>query len=86
MIDKGKSQNKGKASKTSKQKLQKIVNGLEVVYREMEGVRKSLPQTEIGETMRKMYLPIMDQLDWAIKLHREGTGGGSSGGFVTVED
>lgn len=86
MIDTEKSQNGGKASKTSKQKLQKIVNGLEVVYREMEGVRKSMPQTEVGETMRKMYLPVMDQLDWAIKLHREGTGGGGGGGFVTVED
>jgi transcription initiation factor TFIIH subunit 1 len=63
-------------------KLSRIVQGLEAVYREMEQMRKELPQTEMGEVMRKMCLPIMDQLDNAFQLHREGSGTG--GGFVTV--
>ena len=66
------------------QKLVRIVQGMEAVYREMEQMRKELPQTEMGEVMRKMCLPIMDQLDNAFQLHREGSGTG--GGFVTVED
>jgi len=65
-------------------KLQRIVQGMEDVYREMEVMRKELPQSETGEIMRKMCLPIMDQLDWAFQLHREGSGGGT--GFVTVEE
>lgn len=68
------------------QKLARIVRGMETFYREMEGMRRDLPQTETGEMMRKMCLPIMDQLDWAFKLHREGSGGGGGGGFVTVEE
>jgi hypothetical protein len=64
------------------EKLGRIVQGLEAVYREMEQMRKELPQTEMGEVMRKMCLPIMDQLDNAFQLHREGSGTG--GGFVTV--
>jgi hypothetical protein len=51
----------------------------------MEKVRKELPQNEDGEMMRKMCLPIMDQLDCAFKLHREtASGASSSGGFVDV--
>ena len=70
------------------QKLARIVQGLEAVYREMEAVRKALPQNEDGEIMRKMCLPIMDQLDWAFQLHRESSEGGGrgTGGFVTVEE
>ncbi|GFH45443.1 hypothetical protein CTEN210_01917 [Chaetoceros tenuissimus] len=73
------------SSKNSKssQKLKKIVQSLEVVYREMESMRKELPQGDLGEQMRKMCLPIMDQLDWAFKLNREHSGIGG-GGFVTV--
>ena len=67
------------------QKLARIVKGMEGVYREMEEMRKELPQTESGEVMRKMCLPVMDQLDWAFKIHRDGSGGGG-GGFVTVEE
>ena len=68
-------------------KLKRIVEGMESFYREMEVMRKEFPQTETGELMRKMCLPIMDQLDWAFKLDREGTGGaGGGGGFVTVEE
>jgi transcription initiation factor TFIIH subunit 1 len=68
------------------QKLARIVGGLDTLYREMDSMRKSLTQSETDEMMRKMFLPIMDQLDWAFKLYREGSGGGSSGGFVTVEE
>uniref|UniRef100_A0A7S4JKW9 BSD domain-containing protein n=1 Tax=Odontella aurita TaxID=265563 RepID=A0A7S4JKW9_9STRA len=67
-------------------KMARIVKGMESVYREMEAMRKELPQTEQGEIMRKMCLPVMDQLDWAFKLHRDGSGGGGGGGgFVTVD-
>jgi transcription initiation factor TFIIH subunit 1 len=73
------------------EKLSRIVRGMETFYREMEGMRKALPQTETGETMRKMCLPIMDQLDWAFQLHREGArsrgpGGAVGGGFVAVDE
>lgn len=74
---------------SQKKKIKRIVEGMEAVYREMEATRNSLPQTESGEIMRKMCLPIMDQLDWAFKLHgqlhRDGSGGGSGGGFVEEE-
>lgn len=69
------------------QKQRKIVTGMETVYREMDGLRKELEATgETGELMRKMYLQIMDQLNWVFKLHREGSGGGGGGGFVTIEE
>lgn len=64
-------------------KLARIVSGMESFYREMEEMRRNLPQTSDGELMRKMCLPLMRQLDWAFKLYREGTGGGG-GGFVAV--
>ncbi|KAL7581028.1 hypothetical protein ACA910_005834 [Epithemia clementina (nom. ined.)] len=67
------------------QKLSRINAAMASFYREMEGMRRDLPQTATGEMMRKMCLPIMDQLDWAFKLHREGSGGGG-GGFVDVEE
>jgi len=75
----------GSGSTSHSQKLARIVRGMETFYREMEVMRKELPQTETGELMRKMCLPIMEQLDWAFKLHREGAGGGGGGGFVDVE-
>mmetsp|Transcript_2117 Transcript_2117/g.3123 ORF Transcript_2117/g.3123 Transcript_2117/m.3123 type:complete len:652 (+) Transcript_2117:145-2100(+) len=74
-----------RGSKNEK-KLARIVQGLEAVYREMETVRKSLPENEDGEMMRKMCFPIMKQLDCAFKLHQDtasGTSGGG-GGFVEV--
>ena len=81
-----KNQSTKKAENTkSTQKLKRIVMGMEGVYREMDGMRKELPTTEVGERMRKMCLLIMEQLDWAFKLHRDGSGTGG-GGFVTVED
>jgi transcription initiation factor TFIIH subunit 1 len=43
-----------KGSSGHSQKLARIVLGLETVYREMEGMRKALPQTETGEMMRKV--------------------------------
>jgi transcription initiation factor TFIIH subunit 1 len=78
----------GVCSKADLQKLNKIVKGMEKVYREMEAMRKSLPQSKLGEAMRKMCVPIMDQLDLAFKLHRENASGraGGGGGFVTVEE
>ena len=74
------------SSQQTNQKLQRIVQVMETVYREMEGIRKGLETTETGEIMRKMCLQIMDQLDWAFKLHRGGSGGGGGGGFVTIEE
>jgi len=59
---------------------------METFYREMEGMRKDLPETETGRLMSKMFLPIMEQLDWAFKLHRERIGGSGGGGFVDVEE
>eukprot|EP00542_Grammatophora_oceanica_P013404 CAMPEP_0194043926 /NCGR_PEP_ID=MMETSP0009_2-20130614/15491_1 /TAXON_ID=210454 /ORGANISM="Grammatophora oceanica, Strain CCMP 410" /LENGTH=663 /DNA_ID=CAMNT_0038688319 /DNA_START=9 /DNA_END=1997 /DNA_ORIENTATION=+ len=59
-------------------KLARIVQGLEAVYREMEIVRKALPQTEDGEIMRKMCSPIMEQLDEAFKLHRRDDSGAAA--------
>jgi len=77
----------GGCSEADLQKLNKIVKGMEKIYREMETVRKSLPQSKLGEAMRKMCVPIMDQLDLAFKLHRENASGRSGGGgFVTVEE
>lgn len=78
----------GGCSEADLQKLNKIVKGMEKVYREMEAMRKSLPQSKLGEAMRKMCVPIMDQLDLAFKLHRENASGraGGGGGFVTVEE
>ena len=66
-------------SDNQRKKLAKIVQGLETVYREMEETRNNLPMTEQGEIMKKMCLPIMDQLDYAFKLNQ-----GSGGGFSTV--
>ena len=69
---------------TTKQR--KIVIGMEAVYREIEEIRKELEATgETGTLMRKMYLQIMEQLNWVFKLHREGAGGGGGGGFVALE-
>jgi len=64
-------------------KLLSIVEGMELVYEEIENMRKEVPKTELGETMRKMCLPIMEQLDSAFKLHR-GELGGFGIGFVSV--
>mmetsp|Transcript_8816 Transcript_8816/g.16850 ORF Transcript_8816/g.16850 Transcript_8816/m.16850 type:complete len:645 (-) Transcript_8816:171-2105(-) len=74
-----------RGSAASSQKLGGIVAAMQNFYREMEGMRKDLPQGGTGEDMRKMCLPIMDQLDWAFQKHNEGSGGGRGGGFVDVE-
>lgn len=70
----------------SSKKLARIVAAMQSFYREMEAMRRDLPQSSTGEDMRKMCLPIMDQLDWAFQKHNEGTGGGRGGGFVDVEN
>jgi len=74
------------SSGKSSHKLKRIVQGMEGVYRELEGMRRDLPQTELGEQMRKMCLPIMDQLDWAFKLNRDRDTLRSGGGFVDIQD
>jgi len=66
-------------SDNQRKKLVKIVQSMTTVYREMEETRKNLPQTDQGEIMKKMCMPIMDQLDYAFKLNQ-----GSGGGFSTV--
>lgn len=48
------------------------------VHGEMYEMTRNLPLME-----SKMFKPIMDQLDWAFKLHREDSSK-SKGGFVTV--
>mmetsp|Transcript_20383 Transcript_20383/g.44133 ORF Transcript_20383/g.44133 Transcript_20383/m.44133 type:complete len:95 (+) Transcript_20383:2118-2402(+) len=48
------------------------------VHGEMYALTRNLTLME-----SKMFKPIMDQLDWAFKLHREDSSK-SSGGFVTV--
>lgn len=48
------------------------------VHGEMYELTRNLPLME-----SKMFKPIMDQLDWAFKLHREDSSK-SKGGFVTV--
>lgn len=74
------------SAKAYGQKLQKIVTGMENVYREMDEMRKDLEATSESELMRKMCLQIMNQLDWAFQLHRDGASGGGGGGFVTIEE
>ncbi|OEU21693.1 hypothetical protein FRACYDRAFT_178730, partial [Fragilariopsis cylindrus CCMP1102] len=69
------------------QKLKKIVKGLETLYNEIGDMRKEQEVTGFqGKTMGRMCFQIMEQLDWAFKLYREGTGSGGGGGFVTIED
>ena len=68
----------------TKEKLARIVRGMTSFYREMEQMRQKLDADETGETMRKMFRPIMEQLDWAIKLNEANRGRGG-GGFVSVE-
>lgn len=66
-----------KESDKEKEKLGKIFNGMEALYKEIEKIRLDLPQNPQGEMMRRMCKPIMDQLDLAFKLHYRG-------GFVSV--
>ena len=76
-------------SNAYKQKLQKIVTGLETLYNEIGDMRKEQQVTGTkGKVMGAMCYQIMEQLDWAFKCYREGThngSGGSSGGFTTIE-
>lgn len=56
-------------SDREKRKLAKIKNGIELLYREMEDLRRALlgRNGEGEEVMRKICLTVMEQLDWAIK-------------------
>ena len=80
---------KEKKQQQLSQKLDRIATGLEDVYREMEGMKNVLPSSDLGERMRKMFIPIMDQLDWASKLHKDGltsnSGPKKTGGFGFVD-
>jgi hypothetical protein len=72
-------------SSQSKQKLERIATGLEDVYREIEAMKNAEP----NEKLRKMFIPVMDQLDWASKLHKDGltssNGPKKHGGFGFVD-
>lgn len=65
-------------SDSQKNRLTNIVKGMEKVHGEMYELTRNLPMME-----SKMFKPIMEQLDWAFKLHREDSSK-STGGFVTV--
>jgi len=79
--------NSNSGSVVYNQKLKKIVKGLETLYNEIGAMRKEQEVTGFqGKTMGRMCFQIMEQLDWAFKLYREGTGSGGSGGFVTIEE
>eukprot|EP00970_Alexandrium_tamarense_P011637 scaffold2554_cov180-Alexandrium_tamarense.AAC.6 len=66
-------------SDSQKSRLTSIVTGMEKVHGEMYDLTRNLPLVE-----SKMFKPIMDQLDYAFKLHREDSSKGGGGGFVTV--
>lgn len=65
-------------SESQKAKLSNIVKEMEKEYGKMSELTKTLTLME-----SKMFRPIMDQLDWAFKLHREDDSK-SRGGFVAV--
>uniref|UniRef100_A0A7S1FYW0 BSD domain-containing protein n=1 Tax=Corethron hystrix TaxID=216773 RepID=A0A7S1FYW0_9STRA len=69
--------------KTLADRLMKIVKKMEDIYREIEAMRKGLPQDESGIKMGRVLLPIMNQLDWVFEIHRDSRRQGNSG-FVTV--
>jgi len=65
-------------SESQKAKLSNIVKEMEKEYGKMSELTKTLTLME-----SKMFRPIMDQLDWAFKLHREDDSK-TRGGFVAV--
>jgi transcription initiation factor TFIIH subunit 1 len=65
-------------SESQKAKLSNIVKEMEKEHRKMYELTRNMPLME-----SKMYKPIMDQLDWAFKLHREDDSK-TKGGFVSV--
>jgi transcription initiation factor TFIIH subunit 1 len=66
-------------SESQRNRLTSIVKGMEKVHGEMYELTRNLPLVE-----SKMFKPIMDNLDWAFKLHREDSSKGGKGGFVPV--
>lgn len=66
-------------SESQRKRLTSIVKGMEKVHGEMYELTRNLDLVE-----SKMFKPIMDQLDWAFKLHREDSAKGGRGGFVPV--
>ena len=74
-------------SEADARKLQKIVELMADIFGEMRKICKNLPQSKSGEVTRTMFETIMEQLDWAVQLHKDDRGGrDGGGGFVTVED
>lgn len=65
-------------SESQKAKLSNIVKEMEKEHRKMYELTRNMPLME-----SKMFKPIMDQLDWAFKLHREDDSK-TKGGFVSV--
>jgi len=65
-------------SESQKAKLSNIVKEMEKEYGKMSELSKTLEEEE-----SKMFKPIMNQLDWAFKLHREDDSK-TRGGFVAV--
>jgi transcription initiation factor TFIIH subunit 1 len=67
-------------SESQRNRLTSIVKGMEKVHGEMYELTRNMDLVE-----SKMFKPIMDQLDWAFKLHREDSAKGRGrGGFVPV--
>lgn len=62
----------------SESQKKRLISQMEKVHGEMYELTRNLPLVE-----SKMFKPIMDQLDWAFKLHREDSSK-NTGGFVTV--
>mmetsp|Transcript_13602 Transcript_13602/g.13794 ORF Transcript_13602/g.13794 Transcript_13602/m.13794 type:complete len:382 (-) Transcript_13602:56-1201(-) len=77
-----------KALDQLKDKLFQIVKRMEIIYREMELFREQCMQQQTNdnallvENERKIVLPIMKQLDNAVKLHKESSWKGSVGSVV----
>jgi transcription initiation factor TFIIH subunit 1 len=69
---------------SSSPKLARIVEAMQSFYREMEQMRKNLPDGIQGGEMRQMVDPIMRQLNWIFQQHIGSRRG--SGGFVDVEN
>merc|ERR1711957_47772 len=67
---------RGKDGQKFSEKITKVVDCMNQVYREMDEMRKDSP-----EMMRNMCFPIMSQLDFACKNTRI-SGDGDGGGFI----
>merc|ERR1712232_87824 len=65
-------QAEGRNKNAYSEKLKKIVKGLETLHNEINDLRTKQEATGTkGKTMVGMCFQIMEQLNWAFKLHRE---------------